>query len=148
MYCDPMGPALRCTSLGIEGSQSRQSTKLFLQSSELGLPSPHTQASVYPPPPLWFGEAVTLAYGREGGRSKFRRGDRHCGTLDINVLCGRPLGRIRYSYVLWVFVQRFTYLVKIESWAWNDYWRRKLNLCYQIKTLGRWVAELVVRLLA
>jgi hypothetical protein len=31
-------------------AQSRQSAQLFLQSSKLGLPHPHTQATVYPPP--------------------------------------------------------------------------------------------------
>ncbi len=30
------------------GAQSRQSTRLFLQSSELGLPTPHLQANVSP----------------------------------------------------------------------------------------------------
>jgi hypothetical protein len=27
-------------------------------------------------------------------------------------------------FILWVFVRRFTYLVKIESGTWNDYWTR------------------------
>jgi hypothetical protein len=40
-------------------AQSRQSAKLFLQSSELGLPpTPHPQASV-PPPPCFWGEGNT-----------------------------------------------------------------------------------------
>ncbi len=56
-------------------SQSRQSVRLFLQSSELG-----------PPTPLPVGECVPpLVQGRrhgEGG-SQFRRGDSHCGTLGI-----------------------------------------------------------------
>jgi hypothetical protein len=34
--------------------QSIQSAKLFLKSSELGLPQPLTSRRVYPPPPLWF----------------------------------------------------------------------------------------------
>jgi hypothetical protein len=29
----------------------------------------------------------TLAFGRGGGRSQFQRGDRHCGTLCICILC-------------------------------------------------------------
>ncbi len=37
------------------GAQSRQSTKLSLQSSELGLPHPLARRRVCIPPPLWFG---------------------------------------------------------------------------------------------
>ena len=57
-----------------------QSAKLFLQSSDLGLaPTPH-------PPLVSGGGAHSLA--REGvGESQFRRGDIHCGTLYIYVLC-------------------------------------------------------------
>jgi hypothetical protein len=57
-------------------SQSRQSAKLFLQSSELGLPTPRTQAGV-PPPPFGSGEgAHSLA--REGViESQIQRGDIH-----------------------------------------------------------------------
>jgi hypothetical protein len=46
-------------------------------------PPPHPQASA--PPPLVPGG--TLACEREGGGSQFGRGDRHCGTLGIYVLC-------------------------------------------------------------
>ncbi len=69
--------------------QSRQSAKLFLQSSELGLPQPLTRRRVcHPPPPLVpGGGAHSLA--REGvGESQFQRGDIHCGTLYIYVLYG------------------------------------------------------------
>ncbi len=50
-------------------------------------PTPHPQVCV-PPPPGSGGEgAHSLA--REGGReSQFRRGDIHCGTVYIYVLCG------------------------------------------------------------
>jgi hypothetical protein len=52
------------------------------------LPTPHPQASVPPPPPVLGGGAHSLA--REGlGESQFRRGDIHCGTLYIYVLCAR-----------------------------------------------------------
>jgi hypothetical protein len=68
-----------------------QSTKLFLQSSELGLPHPplHTQASVFPPPPLWL-RGGTLACERGGGGggpggSQLGRGDRHCRTLGTDI---------------------------------------------------------------
>ncbi len=70
--------------------QGRQSAKPFLQSSELGLSQPLTSRRVCtpPPPPLILGgEAHSLA--REGlGESQSRRGDIHCGTLYMNVLCG------------------------------------------------------------
>ncbi len=49
-------------------AQSRQSARLFLQSSKLGKPPPsHPQASVFP----------SLAFGGGGGGSQFGRGDRH-----------------------------------------------------------------------
>jgi hypothetical protein len=74
-------------------SQSRQSAKLFLQSSELGLPHPLTRRRVCSPllwcaPPLWFRGRGTLASGRGGeGTSQFQRGDRNCGNLGIYVPC-------------------------------------------------------------
>ncbi len=67
--------------------QSRQSAKLFLQSSESGLPQPLTRRRVCPPSPVLGGGAHSLA--REGlGESQFRRGDIHCGTFYIYALCG------------------------------------------------------------
>jgi hypothetical protein len=49
-------------------------------------PAPHPQASVSPPL-VPGGGAHSLV--REGvGESQFRRGDIHCGTLYIYVLCG------------------------------------------------------------
>jgi hypothetical protein len=66
-----------CTSsLGNKGScnwlyksQSRQSAKLFLQSSELGLPQPLARRRVCrAPPPFWFRGRGTLAGERGGGR--------------------------------------------------------------------------------
>jgi hypothetical protein len=64
-------------------AQSRQSAKLFLKSSELGLPQPLTRRRVCPlPPPVLGGRGHSLAI--EGlGESQFRRGDIHCGTLYI-----------------------------------------------------------------
>ncbi len=60
------------------GSQSRQSAKLFLQSSESGLPQPLTRRRVCPSPPVLWGGAHSLA--REGlVEYQFRRGDIHCG---------------------------------------------------------------------
>jgi hypothetical protein len=46
-------------------SQSRQSARLFLQSSELGLPHPLAHRQVCPP--LWLQGRETLAGGRGGG---------------------------------------------------------------------------------
>ncbi len=63
-------------------SQSRQSAKLFLQSSELGLPHPPTRERVFPPPhPLIRGGGIRSLAGEGLGESQFRRGYIHCGTL-------------------------------------------------------------------
>ncbi len=43
------------------------------------------------PPPFGSGGGGTLACGRKGGGSHFRRGDIHCGTLYKYVLCGRGM---------------------------------------------------------
>jgi hypothetical protein len=66
------------------GAQSRESAKLFLQSSALGLPKPLTLRRVCPPPSSVLGGGANSLAAREGlGESQFRRGDRHCGTLYI-----------------------------------------------------------------
>jgi hypothetical protein len=61
--------------------QSRQSARLFLQLSALGLsPSPSPEGEFAPP---WFlGEGHTRLRERGWG-SQFKRGDRHWGTLGI-----------------------------------------------------------------
>jgi hypothetical protein len=75
----------RCIA-GASHTQSRQSAKLFLKSSELGLPQPLTRRLVWPPPPVLGGGAHSLA--REGlGKSQIQRGDLHYGTLYIYELC-------------------------------------------------------------
>jgi hypothetical protein len=63
-------------------TQSRQSAKLFLKSSELGLPQPLTRRRVCPLPPVLGGGAHSLA--RDGlGESQFRRGDIYTVLLFI-----------------------------------------------------------------
>ncbi len=78
-----------------EGPQSRQSAKLFLQSSELGLPHPSPAGECAPPPFDSWGGGGTLACRKGVGESQFRRGDIHCGTLYIYVLCGRDTSKCR-----------------------------------------------------
>ncbi len=58
---------------------SRQSARIFLQSSELGPPTPSPVGECLPP----FGSqgAPALTCGKGGGGSQFGREDRHCGAL-------------------------------------------------------------------
>ncbi len=70
--------------MNFRDTRSRQSAKLFLQSSESGLPQPLTCRRVW---------------GRGGGGFQFQRGDRHCGILGI--------------YVLWVLIAIFNFLNQI-----------------------------------
>ncbi len=83
MHCPPC----TCSPANIGRNispQSRQSTKLSLQSSELGLPHSLPRRRVFTP--LWFrkGEHTRLRERGWGG-SQFQRGDRHCGTLCISL---------------------------------------------------------------
>ncbi len=69
--------------------QSRQSAKLFSsrRNWDSPNPTPHPQASVHLPPSLVPGGGAH-SQAREGvGEFQFRRGDIHCGTLYIYVLC-------------------------------------------------------------
>ncbi len=61
-----------------------QSTKIFLQTSELGLPHPLTRRRVCPPPLRLGGGGLSLA-GEGVGKSQFRRGDVHCGPQIYNI---------------------------------------------------------------
>jgi hypothetical protein len=77
-HSQPLIPAFLNPNTG-NPTQSSQSARLFLQSSELGLPHP-SPAGECAPPPVLGGGAHSLA--REGlGESQFRRGDIHCGSL-------------------------------------------------------------------
>ncbi len=69
--------------------QSRQSAKPFLQSSELELPQSPTRRRVCPPPFGSGGGTHSLA-GEGLGEPQFWRGDTHCGTLYIYVVCELP----------------------------------------------------------
>jgi hypothetical protein len=70
-------------SLDVE-AHSRQSAKLFLQSSELGLPHPPPAGECAPPPAFGSGGGGAHSLAGEGlGESQFRRGDIHCGTLCV-----------------------------------------------------------------
>ncbi len=61
----------RGPNFSVPRPQSRLSARLFLQSSELGLPHPLTRRQVCPPP-----------LGKRGvGESQFRQGDIHWDTL-------------------------------------------------------------------
>ncbi len=66
-------------------AQSRQNAKLFLQSSEFGLPNPSPAGKCAPPPLVPWGGAHSL--GREGlGESQFRRGT-YTVVLCIYCIC-------------------------------------------------------------
>jgi hypothetical protein len=71
-------------------SQSRQSTKLSLQSSEMGPSTPSPAGECVPPPFGSWGETDSLAGEKEegGGGPDSDEGDIHCGTLGIYVLRG------------------------------------------------------------
>jgi hypothetical protein len=71
--------------------QSRQSAKLFLQSSELGLPHPPLPAGECAPPPLWSGGEGTLACGRGvGGIPIPTRGHTLWCSIFISTLWANP----------------------------------------------------------
>ncbi len=57
-------------------------------------PTPHPQASV-PPSPGSGGRSTLAGERRVGGEFQFRRGDIHCGTLYIYVLCGEDTKKKR-----------------------------------------------------
>jgi hypothetical protein len=64
-------------------AQSRQSAKLFIQLSELGLLQPLTRRRVCPPPSLVPGGGAHSPARERVGESQLRRGDIHCETLYI-----------------------------------------------------------------
>jgi hypothetical protein len=69
-----------------EPTEYRQSAKLFLQSSELGLPQPLTRRRVCPPPPRFWGEGHTR-WRERGWESPNSDEGTYTVVLCIYVLC-------------------------------------------------------------
>jgi hypothetical protein len=94
-------------------TQSRQSGRLFLQSSELGPPL-LTHRRVCPPPHFGSGGGGTHSLAGEGRGFQCRRGDRLCSTLSIYVLYFVAPGLWEMSFIMYscspnlflLFVQR------------------------------------------
>ncbi len=97
--------------------QSRQSAKLFLQSSELVLPQPLNRRRVSPPPPpVLVGGAHSFA--REGlGESQFLRGDILWYSLYIYVLCALPsLRYVLYGFPVPLILIHHLPCLKMKYW--------------------------------
>ncbi len=94
----------------------------FSQSSELGLPHPHLQASGLPRPLVHGGGAHSLA-GEGLGEPQFRRGVIHCGTLCCYTLRNNVsfcnLLTYNYSYS----AKRMHLFTPLTTW---DRWGRKI----------------------
>ncbi len=78
------------TLLKFPHPQSRQSAKLILQSSELGLPQLLTRRRVCPSSPWFRGEGHTR-WPEKGWESPNSDEGTYCGTLYIYVLCAPTL---------------------------------------------------------
>jgi hypothetical protein len=75
---------------------------LFSSRRNWDSPNPHPQASVPPPPPPTFGSGGGAhSLTREGvEESQFQRGDIHCGTLYMYLLCAPiPKCRLYWSFL-------------------------------------------------
>jgi hypothetical protein len=79
----------------VSEAQSRQSARLFLQSSELGFPSPSPAGKCAPPPPLWFRGGWAHSLVGEGAGVPFRLGDIHCGNFRKNWFTANPFSKSR-----------------------------------------------------
>jgi hypothetical protein len=84
-----MGPDGIVINYGGANAQSRQRLSFFSSRRNWDSPNPSPAGKcALPPSPVLGGGAHSLA--RKGlGESQFRRGDIHCGTLYIYVLCGQ-----------------------------------------------------------
>ncbi len=94
--------------------QSRQSARLFLQSSELGLPQPLTRRQVCPPHPLVPGGGGTLAGGRGGGRVPIP-------TRGLTLFCGTNCTTNFKTIVSFALMHSmvFTVLLRFRTWIWK-----------------------------
>jgi hypothetical protein len=87
---------LPCVQNRGERAQRRQSAKLFLQSSDLGLPQPLTRRRLSPPPPLWFRGKGHTSWRERGWESP----NSDEGTFSV-VLC-------KYTYFVGEGVAAYT----------------------------------------
>jgi hypothetical protein len=93
--------------------QSRQSIKLFLQSSELGLPQPLTRRRVCLPPVLG-GGAHSLARGL--GESQFRRGHTLWYSLYIYTYF---VGYAEFVHTVLPVLMGWQFYVETLYWLWR-----------------------------
>jgi hypothetical protein len=85
----------KCLKVEYPGPQSRQSAKLLLQSSELGLPQPPTRRLVCPLPPVSRGEGNTRWRERGWESPNSDEGHTLWYSLYVRTLCP---GRIEYNF--------------------------------------------------
>jgi hypothetical protein len=109
-------------------SQSRQTASLFLQSSELGLPTPS---------PGFRGGHTRLRGGV--GESQFGRGDIHCGTLGIYVLCQTYSVCSSSYFPFTVFVNQ-NLLFSITVFVCIIKWRKKIPA--QVNSIHLWFVQM------
>ncbi len=83
-------------NLYVHTTQSIQSTRLSFQSSELGPLNP--SPGMFLLPPLSSRGGDTLACGGRGGRTQFRRRDRHCDTQFILKSLYAPIPILNVQY--------------------------------------------------
>jgi hypothetical protein len=91
--------------------QSRPSTRLFLQSSELGPPTP-SLAGECVLNPLWLRGMDTFACGRGDGGPNSDEGTDNCGTLGIYTLYSMYFvmyAIVLFHFCLYEFLLRYHY---------------------------------------
>jgi hypothetical protein len=106
---------------GVIGSwtQSRQSAKLFLQSSEFGLPQPLTCRRVPPPPPPWFRGEGHTRWRERGWESPNSNG----GT---------------YTVVLFIYMYFFILSIQYIP---HSRWRRRRRVCLRRSERCPWLGS-------
>jgi hypothetical protein len=93
-------------------SHNRQSARLFLQSSELGLPHPHTRRRVCPPPLHWL-EGYTLACGEGVGGPN---SDEGTDTVVPSIACEYVLSDLHHGRRISIDEQWTLYI--LCRWIW------------------------------